>query len=144
MNFISTILKTKSSNILTVTPDTSTYDALQIMADNNVGALLVVKGENLVGIFSERDYARKVVLKGKTSRDTKVSEMMTTNVLYIGPNCTIDECMALMTKKRIRHIPVMEDNKLIGVVSIGDVVKQIISEHESTIQQLENYITGSY
>jgi IMP dehydrogenase len=113
------------------------------MADNDIGALMVVDEEGaLVGVFSERDYARKVILKGKSSRITSVGELMTQAVYYVGLEQTIDECMALMTGKRIRHLPVIEQGRLIGVVTIGDVVKMIISEQEVTIKDLENYITG--
>ena len=113
------------------------------MAEKNIGALLVLDQDNLVGIFSERDYARKVVLKGKSSRDIRVSEIMTEKVVYIQPDQTVEECLALMTGKKVRHLPVMEDNQLIGLISIGDVVKAVISDREFTIEQLENYITGT-
>ncbi len=113
------------------------------MADRTVGAWLVVEGEKLAGIFSERDYARKVILKGKSSREIPVSEIMSTQVVFVRPNQTIDECMALMTEKRIRHLPVLQSGKLIGLISIGDVVKTVISEQEFIIHQLENYISGT-
>jgi CBS domain-containing protein len=112
------------------------------MSEKDVGALLVVDKENLVGIFSERDYARKLILKKRSSKDTNVGELMTREVLYIEPQSTVEDCMALMTAKRVRHLPVLENERLIGIVTIGDVVKQIISDQEFTIQQLERYIKG--
>ena len=114
------------------------------MAEKDVGALLVVDEGKLVGIFSERDYARKVILKGKSSKDTAVSALMTHEVLYVEPQNTVEDGMALMTAKRIRHLPVMENEELVGIVTIGDVVSRVISDREFTIQQLEKYITGSY
>ena len=143
MQTVKQLLQTKGFDVWSVAPDTSVYDALALMADKNIGALLVLDNGKVVGIFSERDYARKVVLKGKTSRDTPVSEVMTSRVVYLRPEQTIEDCMALMTDKHIRHLPVLEDNQAIGVISIGDVVKTIISEQEFMIQQLENYVTGS-
>jgi len=139
---VSQILREKGDSAWSVSPDTKVYDALKLMADKNIGALLVSDGERLVGIFSERDYARKVILKGKSSKTIPVKEIMTEEVLYIRPNHSIEECMAVMTSKRIRHLPVLEANKILGVISIGDVVKAIISEQEFTIKQLENYISG--
>ena len=118
------------------------YDALVKLAQKDIGALLVEDNEKLVGIFSERDYARKVVLEGKKSKESKVGEMMSTELTVVGPNNTMRECMALMTQKKIRHIPVVEDDKLVGVVSIGDVVNRIMQDQESTIKDLENYIYG--
>lgn len=142
MTTISQILQVKGSDVWSVTPDTTVYDALKLMADKNLGAVVVLEGEVLVGIFSERDYARKVILKGKASRETLVKEIMSADVITLRPEQSIEECMALMTHKRIRHLPVIDNNKLIGVISIGDVVKAIISDQEYTIKQLENYITG--
>lgn len=143
MTTVRSVLQTKDNTIWSIAPDALVFDALKIMADKNVGALLVTKKEKVVGIFSERDYARKIVLKGESSRTTAVKDVMTSGVLSVQPEQSIDECMALMTNKHIRHLPVLENGKLIGLVSIGDVVKAIISEHEYTIKQLENYITGS-
>ncbi len=142
MNTIRQLLQAKGHDIWSARPDTSVYDALQLMAEHNIGALLVLDGDDLVGIFSERDYARKVVLKGKTSRGTTVGEIMSLRVSCVRSDQTIEESMALMTDKRIRHLPVLEDDKLVGLISIGDVVKAVISEQEFIIGQLENYITG--
>lgn len=137
------ILQEKGNRIWSVSPDTMVYDALTLMAEKNLGAVLVLDGTRIAGIFSERDYARKVILKGKSSKETPVREIMTADVLFIRSNHSIPECMALMTDKRIRHLPVMDGEKLVGVLSIGDVVKAIISEHEFVIQQLESYISRS-
>lgn len=127
--------------VLSVSPDSSVFDALQLMADKEVGALVVLAGGRLAGIFSERDYARKVVLMGKASRDTRVSEIMTDKVQCVRPSDTIDTCMQLMTGKRIRHLPVMGDgDRVMGVISIGDVVKETIEEQKQIIEQLESYI----
>ena len=136
------LLRTKGNEIWSVAPQATVYEALQIMSEKDVGALLVLDKGNLVGIFSERDYARKLILKGRFSKDTTVTELMTHEVLYVEPQSTIEDCMALMTAKRIRHLPVLEKERLIGIVTIGDVVKQIISDQEFTIQQLGTYITG--
>lgn len=139
---VSQILREKGDHTWSVSPDTKVFDALKMMAEKNIGAILVQDGNTLVGIFSERDYARKVILRGKASKEIPVREIMTAEVLYVRPSQTIEEVMALMTSKRIRHLPVMEENKVLGVISIGDVVKALISEQEFTIKQLENYITG--
>lgn len=136
------VLKNKGYEIWSVAPQSTVYEALQVMSEKDVGALLVVDEGNLVGIFSERDYARKLILKGRFSKDTTVTELMTHEVLYVEPQSTIEDCMALMTAKHIRHLPVFEKERLIGIVTIGDVVKQIISHQEFTIQQLGTYITG--
>ena len=143
MHTVGQILRKKGHDIWSVDPDTTVYEALQMMADKNVGALVVLDNGELVGIFSERDYARKIVLQGKTSRQTAVREIMTSRVNCVHPEQTTDECMALMTAKHIRHLPVLdEDERLVGVISIGDVVKAIISDQEFVIEQLENYIKG--
>ncbi len=139
---ISDLLKMKDNTIYTVSPNDTVYHALQMMAEKNIGALLVVDNDDVAGIFSERDYARKGILQGRASKDTPVSEIMTTTVYYVRSDQSIQDCMTLFTDKRIRHLPVFEEKKLLGVVSIGDVVKGIISEQESTIQQLEDYIIG--
>ena len=140
---IKDVLNTKGHNMWTVDPEATVYEALEIMADKNVGALLVVDGERLVGIFSERDYARKVVLKGKHAQDIQIEELMTKEVYSVTPNETVEECMAVMTAAHCRHMPVFEDHKLIGVVSIGDIVNATITEHRVKIRDLEKYITGS-
>jgi len=144
MNTVRQLLTTKNSNICSVSPQSAVYDALKIMADKDIGALLVLENDSLVGIFSERDYARKVMLKGKSSKDTAVGELMVKNVVYVSPKNKIEECMALMTDKRVRHLPVLEDGTLVGLVSIGDIVKEVISEQEYTIKELEKYIQGGY
>lgn len=136
------ILRAKGNQIWWISPDATVFSALELMAEKNVGALVVLDGENLAGIFSERDYARKVILKGKASKETSVKEIMTSEVTTVRPGQSVDECMALMTDKRIRHLPVFEGEKLVGLISIGDVVKAVISEREFIIKQLENYITG--
>lgn len=142
MKTVSEILRAKDQGIWTVTPDTTVYKALELMAEKNIGAVLVVEGGKLVGIMSERDYARKVILKGKASKDIPVREIMTERVVCVYPHQTTEECMALMTNKRIRHLPVLKGDRLIGVISIGDVVKAIITEQEFVIEQLEHYIAG--
>jgi CBS domain-containing protein len=142
MKTVRQILQRKGSGVYSVAPDSSVLDALQLMADRNIGAVVVLELDRVAGILSERDYARKVILKGKTSRDTSVRDIMTDRVYYIKPENTCDECMALMTDKRIRHLPVLEGDKLIGLISIGDVVNAIIEEDKYIIEQLENYITG--
>ena len=137
------ILKSKPNQaIFAIGPRASVYDALQLAADKGVGALLVMEDERVVGIVTERDYARKVALMSRSSKDTAVSEIMTTAVMYVNPKQTTAECMALMTDKRIRHLPVMDEGKLLGLISIGDLVKDIISEQQFIIQQLQHYITG--
>ena len=143
MKTVKQLLQAKPSDIWSIAPDAPVYDALKLMADKNIGALLVLEAGKLVGIISERDYARKLILKGKTSKDTPVREVMTTQVVYIRPEQTIEECMALIITKHIRHLPVLADDQLVGIVSIRDVVKDIISEKEFLIQQLENYITNN-
>src|SRR5438445_11487497 len=142
MKTVSQLLRTKGQAILSVSPEIPVFEALQVMAEKNVSALLVVEGGELVGIFSERDYARKVILKGKSSKDTPVQELMSSHVLYVRPEQTIQDSRALMTDKRVRHLPVMEEGRVVGVISIGDVVKAIIAEQEFIIEQLQNYITG--
>jgi CBS domain-containing protein len=134
------VLKRKSHRVVSIAPDASVFEALQVMAEHDIGSLVVLDGERLAGIFSERDYARQVVLLGKSSKETHVREIMTHKVLCVGPDQTIDECMGLMTQKRVRHLPVLDHKKVIGVISIGDVVKEVISEQKAMIEQLEQYI----
>jgi CBS domain-containing protein len=140
MKTVKEILEAKSHKLLSISPQTSVLDALKLMADKDVGALVVLDGDGLAGIFSERDYARKVILHGKSSKATPVSEIMTRKVVCVRPDQSVEECMALMTDKRIRHLPVLEGRQVIGVISIGDVVKEVISEQRFVIEQLEHYI----
>lgn len=144
MHTVRELLQAKGAQVWTIRPDATVYEALELLAEKDVGALVVVEGEQVVGMFSERDYARKVILKGRSSRTTTVSELMTREVLYVSPEDTIENCMAIMTEKRTRHLPVMQNNRLAGLVSIGDVVKLIISDREFTIRELERYITGGH
>ena len=142
MKRVRDILKIKGRDVWSIGPGASVYDAMKLMADKGIGALLVMEGEKLVGIISERDYARKVILQGRSSRTTEVREIMTSRVAYADPEQNIEECMALMTEKRIRHLPVMEEGQVNGVISIGDLVKSIIAEQKFIIEQLERYISG--
>jgi CBS domain-containing protein len=144
MKTVSMLLQQKGHEVLSIGPDAPVFAALECMAEKNCGALLVLDEGRLIGIFSERDYARKIILKGKTSKDTPVREIMTSDVVCIATERSLDDCMALMTGRRIRHLPVLEAGKLVGVISIGDVVKAVISEQEFIIEQLQSYITGGY
>jgi CBS domain-containing protein len=136
------VLREKGPDFWSVVPGATVFQALELMAKHNIGAVLVMEEGRLDGIFSERDYARKVVLEGKSSKDIPVKEIMTSKVVCVQPEQSIDECMALMTNKHIRHLPVIEGDQVVGVISLGDVVKVKISEQEFTISQLEHYITG--
>jgi CBS domain-containing protein len=137
------VLKTKPhSTVYTIAPTASVFDAVRLMADKGIGALLVMDGLKIAGIITERDYARKIALMSRSSKETLVREIMASAVLYVRPEQTSEECMALMTENRVRHLPVMDGGKLLGLISIGDLVKDIISEQKFIIQQLEHYITG--
>jgi CBS domain-containing protein len=143
MRTVRDILRSKGTTVWSVSPDESVYGALSLMADKNIGAVLVMENDRLAGIFSERDYARKVDLCGKKAQGTPVRDIMTEQVVGVRPEETVEECMALMTDKHVRHLPVVDGGEVIGVISIGDVVKSIISEQEFIIDQLETYITGT-
>ncbi len=136
------LLDAKGSDVWSVHPDAAVYDAIEMMADKGVGALMVLDGGALVGVISERDYARKVILRGRSSKDTAVKEIMTARVIYARPDQTVEDCMGLMTDKRIRHLPIVDGEELLGVVSIGDLVKSMLAEQQFVIQQLEQYISG--
>jgi CBS domain-containing protein len=147
MNLVDTIrliLKQKGQNVWSVSPEACVYDAIETMADKHVGALLVTSEGNLVGVVSERDYARKVILQGKSSKQTQVKEIMTSPAIFVTPEQTVEDSMRIMTEKHIRHLPVVEDGKILGVVSIGDLVKWMISAQQQTISQLHSYITSQY
>lgn len=144
METIASILRNKGGRVWSVEPETTVYDALALLADKDIGALLVVSGGRLVGVLSERDYARKVILEGRSSKDTRVGDIMSSEVVTVTPEHRVDECMRLMTEHHIRHLPVMRGDEIAGVVSIGDLVNSIISEQAHTIEQLSNYIGGSY
>ena len=141
---VNSVLRRKGRNVLSVRPDASVYEAIALMAENSVGALLVVADTMLVGILSERDYARKVVLQSRSSKDTQVADIMTCPVITVSPGHTVEECMHLMTDKRIRHLPVVEGTAIIGIVSIGDLVRSVITVQGEMIQQLQQYINGPY
>lgn len=142
MKSLKQILDAKGHEVWTIAPDALVFDAVSLMAEKKVGALLVKDGETLVGIISERDYARKIALQGRSSRDCLVSEIMTKRVIFAQPDETVEQCMALMTEKRIRHLPVIENGKLLGIISVGDLVKAIIEDQQFVIDQLVRYITG--
>jgi CBS domain-containing protein len=143
MKNVAEILKSKAEQtVVTITPSASVFDAIKLMAEKSIGALLVIEDLKIVGIITERDYARKIVLMGRSSKETPVRDVMTSPVMYVRPNQTNEECMALMTDNRVRHLAVMDNSELIGLISIGDLVKDIISEQKFVIEQLEHYIMG--
>lgn len=142
MTTVRDLLKVKGNAVWSVPPDTTVFETLELMSDRNIGAVLVMEGAALIGIVSERDYARKVEMEGRSARDTTVREIMTRRVLTVQPDQTVEDCMALMTEHRMRHLPVMQNGRVLGLISIGDVVKAIISEQEFMIGQLETYIMG--
>jgi len=141
MTTVERLLQHKGHTVWSIPPDASVFEAVQLMADKRVGALMVVDKNQLIGVISERDYAREIVLKDRASRSTPVSAIMTQRVLYVRPQQTLEECMALMTEKNLRHLPVLDDGRLVGVISMRDVVKDLIAEKEFLIEQMENYIT---
>jgi CBS domain-containing protein len=144
MSSVQQMLQAKKGKTHTIAPSATVFEALQLMADKDIGAVIVVDKEKVVGIFSERDYARKVALKGRASKTMTVRELMTRGVYYVTPTHSVEQCMGLMTDKHVRHLPVLENGKLVGVVSIGDVVKTLITDQKILIEQLESYITGDY
>ncbi len=143
MKTVHEILLNKGNQVWTISPDSTVYDALKLMSEKEIGAVLVCEGDSIKGIMSERDYARKIILQGKLSKETKISEIMSDKVIYVNPDMRTNECMALMINKKIRHLPVLENQKLAGLISIGDVVKAVIDEKEFLIDQLVNYITST-
>lgn len=142
MQQVKHLLSVKGKEVYAVAPEAPVYEAIKQMADKNVGALAVIKGSELVGIISERDYARKVILRDRSSKDTPVADIMTASVITVGLDVTVDECMRLCTDGRLRHLPVLDGGRVVGMVSIGDLVKATISEQQETISQLESYITS--
>ena len=142
MKTVKQLLESKAPGVVTIAPEASVFEALELMADKDIGAVVVTHNSRVIGIMSERDYARKVILHNRSSREIPVAQIMTERVVYVRPTQTVDECMALMTDKHIRHLPVLDGERLIGVLSIGDLVKATISEQEFVIKQLENYITS--
>lgn len=144
MTYVRDLMNSKSKEIHSISADATVYEALTLMSEKEIGALIVMAGEKVVGIISERDYARKIILKGKTSKETLVKEVMSSQLIHVKPENSVEECMILMTGKHVRHLPVFDQGKFIGIVSIGDVVKSIISKQEMLIDQLSNYIAGKY
>lgn len=142
MKSVSQVLSSKSAQVYSVSPETTVFEALEVMMNKNISALVVMEGNKLCGIFTERDYARKIVLKGKSSKDTPVSEIMTAELITVSPSDTIEHCMNIMTERHIRHLPVIQDNQVFGMISIGDAVKSIIEVQRSTIEQLQSYISS--
>ena len=141
---VASLIREKDPSLWSISPEAQVYEAIQIMADKHVGSLLVISQERLVGIITERDYARKVILRGKSSRLTEISEIMTSSVIFVSPDDTVEDCMRMMTKMRFRYLPVLQNEEILGIISIGDLVKWVISAQEETILQLEHYIAGAY
>ena len=144
MDNVGNILKQKGSHVWSIRPEESVYRGLEILAEKNIGVLLVMEEKKVVGVFSERDYARKVILKGKSSVEMKVEEIMSKDVLYASPGDSVEKCMAIITENKIRHLPIMRDGKLLGMITSGDIINHIISRQEFEIQELKKYITGGY
>ena len=144
MDNVGNILKQKGNQVWSIGPEDTVYRALEILAEKNIGVLLVMEGQRVVGIFSERDYARKVILKGKSSAAMKVGEIMSKDVLYASPGDSVEKCMAIITENKIRHLPIMQDGKLLGMITSGDIINHIISRQKFEIQELKKYITGGY
>lgn len=142
MKLVKHLLDAKGRNVIAISPDSSVFEAIKIMADKSIGSLVVMEDEKLAGIVTERDYARKVIVKGRSSKSTWVAEIMTTDVVTTSSAETVDKCMAVMTELRIRHLPVLEDNRVIGMISIGDLVQAIIADQKEEIEHLEHYISG--
>jgi CBS domain-containing protein len=142
MYSVKDILKEKGDEVHSIGPDATVYEALKKMAGKNIGALLVMDNQKIIGVFSERDYARKIILKGKSSKESKVGELLSERIFYVKPTATTNECMQLMTDHRVRHLPVLDNDKLVGIVSIGDIVNKVIQGQSHTIRQLEDYIVG--
>jgi CBS domain-containing protein len=142
MTTVNQILQNKGFEILTINAEATVFEALEMMSEHHIGSLIVMENEEVVGLFSERDYARNIILKGRTSKDTKIKEIMIRHVAVVSPETSVEECMAIMTDKRVRHLPVIKDKKLVGIVSIGDLVKAIIEEQQFMIEQLVSYINS--
>ena len=141
---VASLLRRKNNQVWSISPDATVYQAIELMSEKQIGAAVVLMAGHLAGIVSERDYARKVILKGKSSRDTKVRDIMTAPVMHVKPQQSIEECMRIMSSRRVRHLPVVEDEVVVGMLSMGDLVNWLISSQEQTIQHLQNYIAGSY
>jgi CBS domain-containing protein len=144
MGKVRNILHNKGNAVYSVDPDMMVYRAIELMCEKNIGGLLIVENGKLAGIFTERDYARKLILKGKSSKDTPIKDLMTSNLVTVSPDTSIDDCMRVMTGRKIRHLPVLDNGNLVGVISIGDVVHYVIEEQKSIIEHLEHYITGHH
>lgn len=144
MDNVGNILKQKGNQVWSIGPEDTVYRALEILAEKNIGVLLVMEGDRVVGIFSERDYARKVILQGKSSAEMQVGEIMSKNVLYASPGDSVEKCMAIITENKIRHLPIMQDGKLLGMITSGDIINHIISRQKFEIQELKKYITGGF